>query len=174
METPAASRPLQAGDPVIDFELRSTDGNTFSSKAARQKGLVLAVLFKTGCGTCRYSLPFLQRLHTQYAQNSGGKFQVVGISEDNRDDTLACAAENGKVTFPMLLDENLEVTEQYGLTNVPDLYLLGPEATIRYAIVGHFNRDGFNELARIASDNTGLPYTPVVLDADDAPTIKPG
>lgn len=71
--------PLEAGSRIVDFALQGTDGNTYSSKNAREKGLLLAVLFKVGCGTCKYTLPFLQCFHEQYAQPSGGKFQLWGI-----------------------------------------------------------------------------------------------
>jgi cytochrome c biogenesis protein CcmG, thiol:disulfide interchange protein DsbE len=166
--------PLAPGDPVADFTLQAADGATYDSRTARQNGLLLAVLFKTGCGTCRYAYPFLQRLHEQYAANSGGKFQVWGISQDDAETTLALAQENGGATFPLLLDTELDTTVRYGITSVPDLYLLGAGDTIAAAVVGHFSRDGFNDLARQAADYLGVPYVPVVRDTDDAPAIKPG
>ncbi|HZO90481.1 MAG TPA: TlpA disulfide reductase family protein [Chthonomonadaceae bacterium] len=170
----ASSGPRAAGSPVVDFELGGTDGKTYSSREARERGLLLAVFFKVGCGTCKYSVPFLQRFHEQYAQPSGGKFQIWGISQDNREDTLAFARENGNATFPLLLDETLQVSESYGLVGVPDLYLMGADAAIQAAVLGHFGKDGFNELAQKVAAFLGVPYVPVVREEDDAPALKPG
>jgi peroxiredoxin len=168
---PAA--PRSPGDAVADFTLNATDGKTYSSREARQHGLLLAVLFKTTCGTCRYAFPYVQRFHEQYAARSGGRFQVWGVSEDDAATTQSFAQETG-ATFPLLLDADLDTTVRYDLISVPDLYLLDAGATIPAAVVGHFSRDGFNELARRIADYLDVPYTPVVREEDDAPALKPG
>jgi peroxiredoxin len=172
-ETPTTG-PRAAGSAVADFTLTATDGKTYSSKAARQNGLLLTVLFKTGCGTCKYANPYLQRFHEQYAAPSRGRFQVWGISQDTPESTESFARENGNSTFPLLLDSDLNVTVDYGITNVPDLYLLSAEDTIPDAVVGHFSKDGFNQLAERVAAFLDVPYTPIVTEADGAPAIKPG
>jgi len=174
MSGEVATRPLQAGDTVVDFNLGDVDGHLFTTAQARRQGLVLIVLFKTGCGTCKYSAPFLQRLHEQYAANSGGRFQVIGISQDDASATREFAAQQGGLTFPLLLDTELEVSERYAITHVPNLYLLDTRDTIQHAIVGHFSRDEFNRLAQIAATEVGIPYSPIVRAEDDAPALKPG
>lgn len=55
---PEQAAPRSAGSFVADFELNATDGEVYDSKTARSKGLLLFVLFKTGCGTCKYSFPY--------------------------------------------------------------------------------------------------------------------
>jgi len=174
MSIDVAPRTLQAGDAVVDFDLTDLNGERFATAQARQQGLVLIALFKTGCGTCRYSAPFLQRLHEQYAANSGGKFQVVGVSQDDAATTREFAAQYGGLTFPLLLDMNLDVSGKYAITHVPDLYLLDAHDTLQRSILGRFSRDEFNELARIAAAAVGTPYSPIVRDEDDAPALKPG
>ncbi|HZP80541.1 MAG TPA: TlpA disulfide reductase family protein [Chthonomonadaceae bacterium] len=166
--------PRKAGSPVADFQLTGLDGKTYASKEARQKGLLLAALFKVGCGTCQYAAPYLQRLHELYAQKSGGRFQVWGISQDNAADTQAFAKEHGDLTFPLLLDSDLQTSVSYGPTNVPDLYLLGEGDTIATAITGYFSKDEYNALAKQVADFVGVPYVPIVRDEDNAPAIKPG
>lgn len=174
MSNNVTPRPLQAGDSVVDFDLRSLDGELFTTAEARRQGLVLIALFKAGCGTCRYSAPFLQRLHEQYAVNSGGRFQVIGVSQDDAATTREFSTQHGGLTFPLLLDTDLDVSERYAITHVPDLYLLDAHDTLQRSVVGCFSRDGFNEIARIAATAVGAPYAPIVRDEDDAPALKPG
>ncbi len=166
--------PRSAGESVYDFTLRATDGKPYSSADARRQGLLLAALFKTTCGTCKFSLPYLQRFHAQYAVPSAGRFQIWGISQDNAQDTLAFARENGPATFPLLLDSTLEVSEAYRLIAVPDLYLLGAGDTLLAALPGHFSKEGFNDLARQVADFLQAPYTPIVREEDNAPLLRPG
>lgn len=174
MVAEAASRPLQLGDAVKDFTLKDVSGQLFSTKELREKGLVLLFFFKVGCGTCRYSAPFIERIHRQYALGSEGKFIVLGVSQDDASATKEFAAAHGNLSFPILLDEDLEVTESYNLIGVPDLYLLDSSNTILYSILGHFTAEGFNEIAKRAAEATQKPYSPVVLPQDNAPNIKPG
>lgn len=166
--------PRSAGDPAIDFTLRDTDGSARSSRQARQNRLLLVAMFKTGCGTCKYSLPFIGRFHTEYAAPSHGGFQVWGISQDGMEATLDFAAQNEWAGFPLLLDADLEVTSEYGITNVPDLYLLDGGGTIRASVLGHFGAEAFNGLAKEVARALDVHYVPVVRDADNAPPIKPG
>lgn len=174
MATGTSNTPRAAGDKVADFTLQSADGKTYGSREARQEGLLLTALFKTGCGTCKYAFPYLQRFQEQYAQNSGGKFQVWGVSQDDAENTQTFAKENGGATFPLLLDKQLDVTAQYGPTNVPNLYLLGAGDTIEQAVLGQFGTDAFNQMAQKIAAFVGVPYVPIVRDEDNAPAIKPG
>jgi len=149
------------------------DGNTYSSKAARQKGLLLIALFKTGCGTCKFAFPFLQRIHTQYALRSGGKFQVWGISQNDAEETAVFAKEYGNATFPSCWIPKLDVSAEYRITNVPDLYLLSEEDTIPFpssAILARRRSMPSPKPSRISERS----YTPIVREEDNAPAIKPG
>src|SRR5579871_6627047 len=112
------SEPLQAGGKVIDFRLSGVDGKTYDLKERRQPGALTAFVFwKKSCGTCQYSFPYFQRFHDQYAN---GKFQIWGVSQESPDDTAAFV-DQYTATFPQLLDEDLAVTVEYGITNVPTL-----------------------------------------------------
>lgn len=174
METTTDSAPHSTGSPVADFTLRATDGREYASLTARRSGLLLVAMVKVGCGTCKYAFPYVQRFHELYAQNADGRFQVWGISQNDAAETVNFAKNHGAATFPLLLDETLEATASYGITNVPDLYLLGPEETIRDAVVGYFSAEKYNALARRIADHLQVPYVPVVRPEDNAPALKPG
>ena|SRR5437879_545416 len=160
---------LKAGDSVVDFILDGADGARLDSRSLRAEGLLLFVFWKAGCGTCRYSMPFLQRFQDHYA---GDGFQIWGISQENREDTLAFMTEYS-LTFPQALDENLATTEAYRLLTVPGVYLVGAsDRILRHAPA--FIADEFNDMAALIAQETGKPYVPVIRPDDDAPDIKPG
>jgi len=173
LETPTTA-PHAAGDKAEDFTLKATNGQTYASRPARQNGLLLLALFKTGCGTCKFSAPYLQRFHEQYALPSGGKFQIWGVSQNMEEETLTFAREYGNLTFPLLLDADLDVTAAFGITHVPNLYLLNADDTIAASVIGHFGTEEFNALAEQIARGAGVPYTPIVKAEDNAPAIKPG
>ena len=137
---------LPAGTKAPDFTLpvvggskpgekvAERDGNTFSLQSALQHGPVLAAFFKVSCPTCQYTFPFLERIHRAHG---GKKITVLGISQNNASETAAFLKEYG-ITFPTLLDDpnGYAVSNAYGLTNVPSLFLIGQDGKIEVSSVG--------------------------------------
>lgn len=130
---------LPPGTKAPDFSLTavSDDGikdSVFSLQAALKKGPVLAVFFKVSCPTCQYTFPFLERLHKLHGD---GKITIVGISQNNERDTSAFLKQYG-IRFRTLLDDpnGYAVSNAYGLTNVPTLFLIGQDGKIEITSVG--------------------------------------
>jgi peroxiredoxin len=129
---------LPAGTKAPDFTLPDVssgkDGGSFSLQAALQNGPVLAAFFKVSCPTCQYTFPFLERIHQAHGDT---RITIVGISQDNQRDTAAFLKEYG-VTFRTQLDDpnGYAVSNAYGLTNVPSLFLIGQDGRIEVISVG--------------------------------------
>ncbi|MGC8668623.1 MAG: peroxiredoxin family protein [Chthonomonadales bacterium] len=154
---------------MADFTLKDTAGRLYRSASARAEGPVVFAFYKRSCPTCLYTLPFLQRLHEAYA---GGSARVWGISQDTPEDTDALARELG-ITFPLLIDADLEVTEAYDLVSVPNIYL-ADEGSVIVRHAPAFIASELNAMARIFAERTGMAYRPVVREEDHAPSLKPG
>ncbi len=100
---------------------------------ALKKGPVVAAFFKVACPTCQFAAPFLERLHETY---SGPKFTLFGISQDDARDTRDFFKEFD-VEFPSLIDaEGYPISNQYGITNVPTIFLIAPNGKIQVSSVG--------------------------------------
>jgi peroxiredoxin len=130
---------LMTGALAPDFTLPTTDGGKFSLEDALQRGSVVAAFFKVSCPVCQYALPYLNRLYQAY-KNQG--VTLVGISQNDRKDTLAFMREYG-ITFPVLLDDTSKypVSNAYGLTNVPTAFWIPPDREIEISSVGWSRKD---------------------------------
>jgi peroxiredoxin len=130
---------LPAGTKAPDFSLPAPDGSKFSLQGALAQGPVLVAFFKVSCPVCQYTFPYLERL---YQAHGGKKITIVGISQDNQQNTAAFLKEYG-VTFPTLLDDadGYAVSNSYGLTNVPSLFLIGQDGEIEISSVGWVKQD---------------------------------
>ena len=163
------SKILEAGDHVVDFALRDHTGALRQSLDARRVGPLLYVLYKKSCPTCQYALPFLERLHREYA---GRGLTVWGVAQETEEDAAAFAAEYG-LTFPQLADADLEVTERHAITNVPTVYLVDSGPTVLDMVVA-FVSARYNDLSRRIAEIVGAAYVPIVRPEDGAPALKPG
>lgn len=163
------ANPRSAGQPMIDFRLPATDGSMRDSAEARRRGPLLLVFWKRTCSVCRYTFPFIERLHSFYGPRG---LQVWGIAQESAGDAAVFANETG-VTFPQLLDASLEVTEQYDLAAVPAVYLAESSGQLLHGSAG-FSRDGLNDIATEVARLLRAPDHPAVQEEDAAPARKPG
>jgi peroxiredoxin len=163
---------LEAGVQAPEIELQYLDGSKFSLKEARKKGPVVAAFFKVSCPVCQLAFPYLERVFKAYEKS--GKFTFVGVSQDNASDTKAFNREFG-VTFPVLLDPAVKypVSNVYGLTNVPTVFLISPDGEIEFSTVSWSKAD-VEELGRRLAHVSNAPPVPVFHSGENVPEYKPG
>lgn len=159
---------LAQGTRAPVFTLKGVDGQTYNLESAlKRHAVVLLAFFKVSCPVCQFSFPYLERLHRSYRT-----IPIWGISQDDADATIAFARMYG-LTFPMLLDELLDTTVKYDLTNVPSLFLVSSDQLIKKTSVGFVKADleSLNsELATYAQQTV----VPLFTAADEVPELKPG
>jgi peroxiredoxin len=136
----AASRTrklLDSGSRAPDFRLPQINGGEASLAELVAKGPVLLAFFKVTCPTCQFTFPHLERLH------AAGKLPVYGISQNDADDTGEFMRQFG-VTFPMLLeseDSGFPVSNDYGVSSVPTLFLVEPGGTVSFVSEGWIKKE---------------------------------
>jgi peroxiredoxin len=161
---------LTAGKSAPAFSLKKTDGSQVSLAGVLKKGPVLAAFFKVNCPTCQFTFPFLERMYETYGDE---KFTLLGISQNDATDTREFCQEIG-IKFPMLLDEQgYPASNEYGLTNVPTLFLISAEGKIQQTTVGFVKAD-LENLAANAARAAGKPSAPLFKPGEVIPDSKPG
>lgn len=163
---------LEAGVHAPEIELQSLDGSKFSLKEARNHGPVVAAFFKVSCPVCQLAFPYLERVFKAYGKS--GKFTFVGVSQDSVADTKAFNREFG-VSFPVLLDVagKYPVSNAYGLTNVPTVFLISPDGEIEFSSVS-WSRAEVEELnRRLAKISDAVPAE-IFHPGEKVPDYKPG
>jgi peroxiredoxin len=161
---------ILAGNIAPGFSLKGLDGKTYSLEALMERGPVVAAFFKISCPVCQFTFPFLERLYKQYG---GKEVTFIGVSEDDARDTRKFAAEFG-VTFPILLDEEgYPVSSAYGLTNVPTIFLIDTEGTVKVSSMGFDKKDLESIAAELAATRKLAPG--ILFRPDESiPANKPG
>lgn len=161
---------LDVGAAAPAFSLKDLDGHAQTLAELHRDGLLLAVFYKIGCGTCQFSFPYFEKFHQAYKGRPG--FQVWGVSQDSVSDTQSFLARYN-ATFPQLLDETLWTSEDYGLTNVPTLFLIDQRGQIIQASLG-FSRPDLNAMSGTVAQHLGVPAVVISDPKDGAPDLKPG
>jgi peroxiredoxin len=167
---------LPAGSKAPEFSLPAVgggkdDGGNFSLQAALQRGPVLAAFFKVSCPTCQYTFPYLERLHQAYGDK---KITIVGISQNDGSDTAAFVREYG-ITFRTLLDDpnGYAVSNAYGLTNVPSLFLIGRDGKIEISSVGWVKQE-VEDINRKLAAAQQITLPPIFKPGEDVRDFRAG
>ena len=158
----------EIGQPAPDFTLAQHDsGAPHHLAEMTQRAASLIAFFKQSCVTSRLTLPFVERLHRHYPA-----LQVLGISQDDADDTSAFVQQTG-LTFPVVRDGDWKVSTAYDLFTVPSLFLLDMGGTVRRVNMG-WSKEQYmglsDEIARVLDTSP----VPLLSENDKVPVFKPG
>lgn len=161
---------IVAGNTAPEFSLKSLDQKEYSLRALLERGPVVAAFFKISCPVCQFTFPFLERLHERYG-SIGATF--LGISQDDARATKSFASEYG-VTFPLVLDaDGYPVSNGYGLTNVPTIFLIEPDGRVKVSSMG-FDKKDLETIAGELSERRKMARTPLFRPDEVVPANKPG
>ncbi|HYL61714.1 MAG TPA: TlpA disulfide reductase family protein [Candidatus Methylomirabilis sp.] len=161
---------IVAGNTAPSFTLKSLEGKEFALGKLLERGPVVAAFFKVSCPVCQFTFPFIERLHQRY---SGDGVTIVGISQDDARATKDFAKQYG-TTFPMLLDEKgYPVSNAYGLTMVPTIFLFGTDGKVKVSSMG-FGKADLESIAGALAERKKIKATPLFRPDESVPAIKPG
>ncbi|MGV1098053.1 peroxiredoxin family protein [Thiovibrio sp. JS02] len=122
----------EVGRQAPDFTLVDTRGKTWT--LADLKGRVVFVNFwATWCPPCREEMPSMQRVHNFMPEDRFTMLAILSNDEPGLADALA--AKIG-ATFPILIDPENKVAKAYGLTGVPETYIVDKQGVLREKFIG--------------------------------------
>ena len=161
---------IASGTTAPDFSLKALDGVAYSLASLRARGPVVLAFFKISCPVCQFTFPFLQRIADRFA---GKNISVLGVSQDDVRDTKDFNQEFG-VRFPTVLDrDGYPVSNAYGLTNVPTVFLIAPDGKVRIECMG-FDKAGLEQIAGELSQHEKVAAAPLFGQDEVVPDYKPG
>ena len=120
------------GQPAPNFTLTDRQGGTWS--LSELKGQVVFVNFWAAwCPPCRQEMPSMQALYTSMPTD---KFKMLAILyKDTPEAADALTAQLG-CTFPVLVDPGDRTGQAYGLTGVPETYIVDKSGVLREKFLG--------------------------------------
>lgn len=161
---------IVAGNAAPGFSLKSLDGKEYSLKNLLEHGPVVAAFFKISCPVCQFTFPFLERLYKRYG---GEAVTFLGVSQDDQRATKDFAREYD-VTFPLVLDEDgYPVSNAYGLTNVPTIFLIDTDGTVKVSSMG-FDKKDLETIAGALAERKKISMAPLFRPDEIIPANKPG
>jgi len=120
------------GNPAPDFDTVDLKGDVWS--LSKLKGKVVFVNFwATWCPPCREEMPSMQRL---YAKLPKDKFEMIALFNNDKKPGVKNFVSQLGLTFPILSDEYNFAGTKYGVTGLPETFIVDKQGVIREKVIG--------------------------------------
>lgn len=157
--------------PASDFDLAALDGSGPVRLSASRGKVVVLSFGASWCPSCREEAPRKEAVWRQV--ENGGDVQFIGIHVWDKESDAKAFAEEFGISYPMALDDSGKVAIAYGLTGVPETFIIDRSGTIVRRSIGPVGTD---ELRQALVDVTGRSdlFPPAGADSDEGGTAVPG
>ncbi len=132
----APARPLPlAGRPAPDFTLPQPGGGELTLADLRGKAVVLN-FWASWCGPCEAEMPELQEAARKYGEQG---LVVLGVNQGEPEEIVVDYLERLGITFPIVLDEAVQVSELYRVNSLPTTFFIDRDGILRDQVIGQMN-----------------------------------
>lgn len=126
----------EVGKSAPEFTLQNTDTKSVSLSDFRGKTVIMN-FWATWCGPCQFEIPFFQATHNERASKG---VVMLGIDLKESAATVKNFATNKGMTYPILLDTEAQVAQEYCLPSViPITLFVNSEGIIEARKIGAFS-----------------------------------
>ena len=141
-EKPAPAPSAQIGATAANFQLPSLSGESVALSDYRGQ-VILVNAWATWCPPCKAEMPAIHEFY-QTHQNDG--FVVLAINSQEDAATVQRFITAQGFTFPVLLDIQASVLDQYQVRGLPTSFIIDRDGILRYIHTGAITRQQLEDV----------------------------
>ncbi|PGM88204.1 MULTISPECIES: redoxin domain-containing protein [Bacillus cereus group] len=127
---------IEIGKNAPDFELTKLDGTNVKLSDLKGKKVILN-FWATWCGPCQQEMPDMESFYKEHKEN----VEILAINytpseKGGGEEKVSNFAKEKGITFPILLDKNIDVTTAYKVITIPTSYFIDTKGVIQDKFIG--------------------------------------
>ncbi len=116
---------------IQPFIAKDLDGNTINLSQYIGKNPIMLVFWASWCPSCKAEVPKVNALVEKYS-SQGMKFFSINIGANDSVRRATKYAKKIGMNYPIIFDEQQEITNQYRIMGVPTIIIADSKGTIQY------------------------------------------
>ncbi len=120
-----------------NFKATTLTGQNIDLESYKGKKPVVLDFFATWCPNCRRSIPNLSRLYQKYQD----QIEVIGVNLQEQEGVVREFVQSAAVAFPIILDPDGRVTQDYGVIYTNYHVIIDKEGKIFSTIPGDISEE---------------------------------
>ncbi|SCM96103.1 Uncharacterized protein BWINRASL_03300 [Bacillus mycoides] len=136
MKEMIAQNGIEIGKSAPDFALTKLDGTNVKLSDLKGKKVILN-FWATWCGPCQQEMPDMEAFYKEHKEN----VEILAINytpseKGGGEEKVRNFAKEKGITFPILLDKNIDVTTAYKVITIPTSYFIDTKGVIQDKFIG--------------------------------------
>ena len=136
MKEMIASNGIEIGKSAPDFELTKLDGTNVKLSDLKGKKVILN-FWATWCGPCQQEMPDMEAFYKEHKEN----VEILAVNytpseKGGGEEKVSNFIKEKGITFPVLLDKNIDVTTAYKVITIPTSYFIDTKGVIQDKFIG--------------------------------------
>ncbi|HFU7075869.1 MULTISPECIES: redoxin domain-containing protein [Bacillus] len=127
---------IEIGRSAPDFELTKLDGTNVKLSDLKGKKVILN-FWATWCGPCQQEMPDMEAFYKEHKEN----VEILAVNytpseKGGGEEKVSNFIKEKGITFPVLLDKNIDVTTAYKVITIPTSYFIDTKGVIQDKFIG--------------------------------------
>ncbi|MEC2560214.1 redoxin domain-containing protein [Bacillus cereus] len=127
---------IEIGKSAPDFTLTKLDGTNVKLSDLKGKKVILN-FWATWCGPCQQGMPDMEAFYKEHKEN----VEILAVNytpseKGGGEEKVSNFAKEKGITFPILLDKNIDVTTAYKVITIPTSYFIDTKGVIQDKFIG--------------------------------------
>ena len=146
-DSPIEEAGLDQGDTPPDFELETISGDVVKLSDLKGKKVILN-FWASWCGPCKAEMPHMEKYYKKYKESANVEIVAVNLTSAERRGLKGVNEfiDSYGLTFPIPLDEDGQVSDDYSVLTIPTTFLLGTDGKLSQKIIGPMDENMIEEL----------------------------
>ncbi|MFD2045753.1 TlpA family protein disulfide reductase [Ornithinibacillus salinisoli] len=127
--SPPGTSGLEIGQFAPDFELESLNGEKVKLSDLQGKKVMIN-FWATWCSPCKKEMPEMQKFY----EDHGDEIEILAVNvtgSEKNETVVRDFIDHYSYSFPVLLDESTNVSDDYRAISFPTSYFIGTDGTIQ-------------------------------------------
>lgn len=146
-DSPIEEVGLEQGDTPPNFELETMSGDVVKLSDLKGKKVILN-FWASWCGPCKAEMPHMEQYYQKYKESENVEILAVNLTSSERRGLKGVEEfiSSYGLTFPIPLDEEGNVGDDYSVITIPSTFLLGTDGKLSQKIIGPMDENMIEEL----------------------------